>query len=154
MIRLYAFSIIFFFSINVLLSQPPCASKNDFTFERNICNPLLLTFFTNSNGFNSIKWDLGDGNIITNSTNPTSVYNNTGNYFVRMIQNYGSCVDTVVKLISLDYQNDNNLIQSKDTSVCNASTVQLSASSSTNSCWAPSTYLNNQAITNPIATPL
>ena len=136
-----------------LLSQPPCVNKNDFTFERSVCNPLTLSYLTNSIGYNSIKWDLGNGNTITGLNNPMTTYNNTGNYTIRMIQNYGSCIDTVIKQISLDFQVDNQLSQTNDTLICFGASVQLLASPSSSYCWSPASNLNNPALTNPIATP-
>jgi gliding motility-associated-like protein len=67
-----------------------------------------------------------------------------------MIQDYGSCIDTVTKTLTLSLQNDNQLISTSDTTICAGTTKQLLAAPSLNFCWTPVTYLNNPNISNPI----
>lgn len=130
--------------------QPPCAVKNDFTFARNSCNPLSVSFRTNSVGYNSIFWDFGDGNTSSGNPTPTNVYANTGNYQVLMIQNYGSCIDTVIKIFTVDLQTDPQLILTSDTTICLGDGKQLLTSAVLDFCWSPTTYLNNPLSPNPI----
>ena len=99
--RFIALLFFLFLLSDFLLSQPPCIKKNDFTFERSVCDPYTISCLTNFIGFNSIQWDFGNGKIITGLNKPTISYNNTGIYTIRMIQNFGFCIDTVIKQISV-----------------------------------------------------
>ena len=110
-----------------LVAQPPCGIKNDFTFVRDLCNPLTISFLTNSTAYNSIYWDFGNGNTTIGTPNPTNTYSNSGNYQIKMIQNYGNCIDTVIKQVTVDLQVDNQLIQTSDTTICLGATIQLLA---------------------------
>ncbi len=135
---------------NFIYAQPPCALKNDFTYTRNPCTPLSVSFRTNSTGYNSISWDFGDGNTTTGSATPINLYASTGNYQVMMIQNYGSCIDTVIKQFTVDLQTDIQLLLTQDTTICIGATKQLLTSPSLNFCWSPATFLNNPLSPNPI----
>lgn len=126
-----------------------CSSKSDFAFNQDACNPLNAYFQTNATGFNSIKWDFGDGNNITALTSLYHLYSTYNTYTVKMILDNGSCLDTVTKTITLDLQNDNQLIQTNDTTICIGNTKQLLATPSNNFCWSPTTYLDNPNISNP-----
>jgi PKD repeat protein len=132
-----------------LIAQPPCINKNDFTCIRNLCNPLTIQFLTNSTAYNSINWDFGNGNTIIGTSNPINTYSDAGNYQIKMIQNYGNCIDTVVKQVTVDLQIDTQLIKTSDTTICFGSTIQLLATPSLNFCWSPSNYLSNPALSNP-----
>lgn len=150
MIRNLILSLLVTIPSNFINAQPPCAIKNDFTFTRNPCNPLAISFLTNSTGYNSISWNFGDGNTSTGSPNPSNNYLSAGNYLVVMIQNYGSCIDTVTKQLTVDLQTDNQLLITPDTTMCFGSTKQLLTTPSLSFCWNPVTYLNNPNLPNPI----
>lgn len=127
-----------------------CSQKNDFSFSQNPCTPLNATFSTNATGYTNIKWDFGDGNTTSGITTATNTYTNPGNYLVTMITDYATCSDTVKKTITIDIQNDNQLVTTTDTTICFGSTKQILASPGLNFCWTPTTYLNNPNSTNPI----
>ena len=138
------------FAADSCLFPGQCANSNDFSYSQNACNPKQVSFSTNGTGFNSIKWDLGDGNTVNALTSFNHLYSSLGTYTVKMIQDFGSCMDTIIKTISVNLQNDNLLIATNDTTICAGSTKQLLASPSLNFCWSPTTYLNNPGVSNPI----
>lgn len=127
-----------------------CSPKGDFIFRTYVCNPLNISFLTNSTSYNSIEWDFGDGNSITGTSTPSHIYSSTGNYLVRMIQRYPTCNDTVLKQIAVNIQNDNQVILTSDTTICFGTTKQLRTSTSLGFCWTPATYLDNPNSANPI----
>lgn len=127
-----------------------CSFNSDFSYSQNACNPKQVSFSTNSTGFNSIKWDLGDGNTVNALTSFNHLYSSLGTYTVKMIQDFGSCLDTITKTIAVNLQNDNLLIATNDTTICAGTTKQLLAAPSLNFCWSPTTYLNNPGVSNPI----
>lgn len=127
-----------------------CPSKSDFSFSRNPCTPKTIDFSTTSTLYNTIKWDFGDGNNSNGSSNVSHSYSLAGNYVVSMIQDFGSCIDTVKKTITVDIQNDNTTILTNDTTICFGSTKQLKASSAISYCWAPAAFLNSSSIQNPV----
>lgn len=128
----------------------PCPQKNDFSFSQDPCSPLSTTFSTSATGFNQIRWDFGDGNTASGVTTATNTYTNPGNYLVTMITDYTTCSDTVKKTITIDIQNDNQLITTTDTTICFGSTKQIVATPGLNFCWTPTTYLNNPNSPSPV----
>ncbi len=132
-------------------SIPACTSKNDFSFTRNPCSPNAITFSTTSTSYNSISWDFGDTNTASGSSTAVHAYITAGNYQVVMIQDYGTCVDTVKKTITVDVQNDNQTILTNDTTICFGKTKQLLSSPALSYCWSPITFLNNPSAQNPIS---
>lgn len=137
------------FSVDSCTIPSQCASANDFSFQRNACNPLQIKFITHASGFNSLKWDFGDGSFVVADTAPLHQYTNPGNYIVKLMQEFGSCNDTVTKTITLDLQNDNHLISTNDTTICRGSSKQIIGVGSFNFCWSPALYLDNPNISNP-----
>lgn len=138
--------------IQKIKAQPPCTAKNDFSFSQEACNPLNVNFLTNATGFNSIKWEFGDGNTATAFTLLNHLYGAYGNYTVKMILDYGACADTVTKSLSVTLQTDNQLIGTSDTTICAGASKQLTGAPSLNFCWTPASYLDNPNISNPTTT--
>ncbi|MEQ1799073.1 MAG: LamG-like jellyroll fold domain-containing protein [Lacibacter sp.] len=128
-----------------------CTVKNDFSFSRNPCSPNTISFSTTSTTYNSISWDFGDTNTATGSSTAVHTYATAGNYQVVMIQDYGTCIDTVKKTITVDIQNDNQTILTNDTTICFGKTKQLLSSPALSYCWSPTTFLNNPSAQNPIS---
>ncbi len=137
----------------VLYAQPPCNPSGDFSFSYNLCSSYEVFFSTNATGFTQIRWDFGDGNTNAGTTNTVNTYSTQGNYLVTMITDFPSCSDTVRKTITIDLQNDNQLISTNDTAICLGSSKQILANPGSNFCWTPTTFLNNPNSPSPIATP-
>lgn len=91
-------------------SQPHVTYSNfsykalaDFVVNDNVClgENTNLRIFCNNNTFHnytSIKWDLGDGNIVYNSINFTHIYQQPGTYYItETVHDIFGCVDSVTK---------------------------------------------------------
>lgn len=136
--------------INVLGGcNSSCTIKNDFSFKRDPCVPLDVEFTTSATGYNSIKWDFGDGNTANAVTTASNTYSAPGNYLVTMITSYPSCSDTVKKTITVDLQNDPLVIATPDTTICLGTTKKLRTQPGLNFCWTPTTYLDNPLLGEP-----
>jgi len=131
-------------------AQPACNPKGDFSFSRNPCSALEVSYSTNVSGYSNIRWLFGDGNNASGNTTVTHTYSGFGNYQVTLIVSYLSCADTIIKSITLDQQIDAQLIQTVDTTICNGSTKQLLANPGFVFCWSPATGLDNPLGANPV----
>ena len=138
---------------NVVVSVKPVS---DFTFSNTCLGDSVK--FTNTSTISgstiaSTEWNFGDGNTSAGTANATNTYSTQGNYLVTMITDYPSCSDTVRKTITIDLQNDNQLISTNDTAICLGGSKQILANPGSNFCWTPTTFLNNPNSPSPIATP-
>ncbi|MBN8687740.1 MAG: gliding motility-associated C-terminal domain-containing protein [Chitinophagales bacterium] len=131
-------------------AQPPCNPRGDFSFSRNPCAPLTVTYATTATGFNTIRWFFGDAAVATGNASVTHLYASTGNYQVTLIMDYATCSDTVTKLIALNIQPDNQLIQTNDTLICSGSSKQIKTKAGAQVCWSPVTGLDNPNSPNPV----
>lgn len=129
-----------------------CPSPAEFTIQRNICQPMSLTFKTNVTGFSTIGWNFGDGNTATGTTNPTHVYANSGTYTVTMTQMLNNCTEIVTKQINVNVEDDPTLVLTKDTAICAGTPLVLDASSMMDFCWSPTTFLSNPNSAQPTTT--
>jgi gliding motility-associated-like protein len=132
-------------------AQPPCNIKGDFSISRNPCAPYDVSFSSNVSGQNNIRWSFGDASSASGNTSITHTYSSTGNYLVKLITDYPSCADTVLKTITLDILADNQLIGTPDTAICFGNTKQLRSNPGFRFCWSPATGLDNPASANPVS---
>ena len=63
--------------------------------------PLEVNFTNTSTGASNYSWNFGNTLTSTN-TNPNTIYNVGGTYTVTLIATYGSCHDTLTKIIIID----------------------------------------------------
>ncbi|WP_315824115.1 PKD domain-containing protein [Paraflavitalea speifideaquila] len=122
---------------------------SDFGFQQDVCNPYSVQFFNAGTGTAAPWWDMGDGQIITGSTNLQHQYQALGNYTVRFSVADGTCVDTVTKVIAVQVIKE-DIILTPDTVICDGVTKQLRAKPALTYCWSPTTYLDNPTAQNPI----
>lgn len=100
-----------------------------FSNPQTVCKGNAFSFQNNSTPTPvSVLWTFGDGSFST-AFNPVKTYNNTGTYQVKLISNFGACIDSVIKNVT----------------VINKPTAQFSHTGSNGSCVAPDTvhFLNN-----------
>jgi gliding motility-associated-like protein len=65
------------------------------------CPPLLVNFTNQSQNYNHIEWDFGDGSQST-LTDPSHLYTYPGVYRAKLtITSPGGCIDTLVKIITV-----------------------------------------------------
>lgn len=129
--------------------QASCNTINDFTILQSTCDLLSISFQPTALSFDSIGWDFGDGNSVTNNSSPTHLYNNYGNYTVKMIVNSGACSDTVSKTITISVVQDDQLISTGDTTVCLGSSTRILTKASLDFCWTPTSYLDDPNSSTP-----
>lgn len=134
-------------------SQPACIEKTDFIINRNICDPFAVSFQTNASRFSSIFWDFGNGKTSSGLINPTLKFDEKGDYSILLIINFGSCIDTIKKVITIDILEDKNLLQNNDTIICSGQTIKLFTNQQSDFCWSPNAYLNDPSVSNPVSTP-
>lgn len=122
----------------------------DFSYSRDVCDPMTVQFNGIGSGTGNSYWNFGDGNSITGVTTTSHAYATTGNYVVKYSITNGVCTDTVRKTISVDLEQDNNLILTQDTTICYNTTKQLRTSPVLDFCWSPVTYLDNPDSPQPV----
>lgn len=127
----------------------------DFSFSQDICNPKTIQFFNSSQGAVNFTWDFGNSTSNIGNANPTVTYANYGNYPVKLkIQTANGCLDSVTKNITVNLQQDNNLIATNDLSVCLGSGTSLNIQDTgLNHCWSPVTGISNINSATPTITP-
>ncbi|MET0394277.1 MAG: LamG-like jellyroll fold domain-containing protein [Chitinophagaceae bacterium] len=121
----------------------------DFTYSRDVCDPLTVQFTGIGSSTANPYWAFGDGNTTTGALNTSHTYAAAGNYTVRYSTGNGVCTDTLNKTISVDVTRD-NIVLTRDTTICYGTTKQLLSGPSLDFCWSPVTYLDNPASPNPV----
>jgi len=115
------------------------------------CDTVKLSAYTNNSSVASFFWDFGDtfsgsGNLVLHS------YGSRGSHSVTLIVTY-----TSGKKDTLQYMVTTNVAPVKasgDTVICVGSSAQLYATGVKNYNWIPATTLNNDNISDPVATPM
>ena len=140
--------------------------KANFTFNQKIFLCTDTVFFHNSSsvvyGSDSViqwQWDFGDiqsgQQNFSSSKNPSHIYQANGTYAIQLIvSNISGCMDTIRKTVFIGSSNPQFTSVANDTTVCFGNTVQLYANGSFSAIkWLPSSYLNNNLVSNPITNP-
>ena len=116
---------------NVVIS----GKATDFTAPSSICLGQSVTFQNNSSPAPITSfWDFGDGTI-SSQINPTKTYLSGGSFPVRLINNYGNCIDSITKTVTVNTQPPVNFNASDSTSCKTPFTVQFSDLSPAASTW-------------------
>ena len=89
----------------------------NFTSPVTVCQgkPFSLTN-TSSPAAIGALWSFGDGTS-SDSLNPVKVYNNAGSYNIKMVADFGACLDSVVKLVTV-LSKQNIAFTADDTTNC------------------------------------
>lgn len=67
----------------------------------------------------SVLWDFGDASSTSTQLSPSKIYNTPGVYSVKMVANFGACIDSITKLITIIPYQDAAFTVS-DTASCKA----------------------------------
>ncbi len=107
----------------------------DFIAPSSICIGQTVTFQNNSSPPPvSSSWDFGDGTT-SSQTNPTKTFFNGGSFPVKLINNYGNCVDSITKTVNVISQPAVDFT-ANDSTACSAPfTVQFTDISPAASTW-------------------
>jgi gliding motility-associated-like protein len=107
----------------------------DFTAPASICLGQSVKFQNNSSPQpSSSVWDFGDGTI-SSQINPTKTYLAGGTYQVKLINDYGNCIDSIKKTVVVNTQPPVNFSANDSTSCKTPFTVQFSDLSPSASTW-------------------
>lgn len=75
----------------------------------------------------NVKWTFGDGTF-SDSLQPVKIYNNTGNYVIKMVANFGACIDSLSKPVTVAGKSVINFNALKTTSCKAPFTVNFTSS--------------------------
>lgn len=117
----------------------------DFTFEQDVCNPLLVNFSAGGTNVSDVKWVFHDGGT-SDQTNISKVYAGFGNHDVSLSYGLACAVKKTVP-VQLNFS---DIILTPDTTICDGLPKQLRTKSSLDFCWTPVTYLDDPQSPNPI----
>jgi gliding motility-associated-like protein len=131
-------------SIKISIHPKPNIS---ITSDTSICKNSSIQL--NASGGISYVWSPSNTISNPNIKNPIASPTLTTRYLVNVTDNF-TCKYNDSVLITIRAKN--NFSISPDTSVCSKQSLQLLASGGDQYLWSPSTFLNNQNISNPIAT--
>jgi PKD repeat protein len=131
-----------------LFCQAPIA---DFSYNPNGCVGVAHNFTDiSANAPNSFYWTFGDGGSSTNQ-NTSNVYANAGTYLVTFVAINVSGSDTIAYNVTIY---DNPIINAgTDQTICEGSSIALSASGGFTYNWTPSSGLSSSTVANPMASP-
>jgi gliding motility-associated-like protein len=107
----------------------------DFIPPANICIGQTVTFQNNSSPSPiSSSWDFGDGTT-SSQTNPVKTFLTAGTYQVKLINNYGNCIDSVTKPVTVISQPVVSFTASNTSSCSSPFTVQFTDTSPVGAGW-------------------
>ena len=107
----------------------------DFTAPPSICFGQSVTFQNNSSPSPvSSSWDFGDGTT-SSQISPTKTYLAGGSFQVRLINNYGNCIDSITKTVTVNTQPTVDFTANDSTSCKTPFTVQFTDLSPAASTW-------------------
>jgi gliding motility-associated-like protein len=127
----------------------------DFSFSQAICNPLQVQFSGPTQSGVTYTWNINGTDYP--STVPgvdtlSYVFSSYGVYPVTLTTSGTLCPGSLSKSITIRVQ-PADIITTSDTGICAGKTVPLKTSSILDFCWSPTTWLDNPASANPIASP-
>ncbi|MBA2248848.1 MAG: PKD domain-containing protein, partial [Chitinophagaceae bacterium] len=73
----------------------------NFSAPLNVCQGSVVNLVNTSSPVpGSATWDFGDGTI-SDSINPLKIYSTTGNYVIKMLANFGACIDSAFQSVTV-----------------------------------------------------
>ncbi|MBX2920707.1 MAG: gliding motility-associated C-terminal domain-containing protein [Chitinophagaceae bacterium] len=124
---------------------------NDFQVQTH-CNSSEASFFLDTKGIDSVRWNFGDHSSSSLNTatgsNVTHHFSSPGTYPVQAVAYKYCSNDTITRQVTINFP-----LLSKDTAICSGGTLQLQAMAGALSYhWVPAQGLSDPAIANPIFT--
>jgi len=125
-----------------------------FDFDPSIpCVGESTTFINESYNIDTYHWDFGDGNT-SNEENPSHIYDESGEYDVKLIAYGLGSSDTLIEQINV--LDETFVYAGEDVTIIEGESVQLHGEGGTNYAnylWSPSTGLSCTYCQNPVADP-
>jgi len=118
----------------------------NFSFEQEVCNPLFIHFYNQSDSNNAFQWSVN--NIPFSSNDLPSLLVNTPNTYKITLQTTEGCVDSITKNI-LNNTLIDSLIDKRNNTICANASIALNASPALEYCWQPSVGLSDSTIASP-----
>jgi gliding motility-associated-like protein len=141
-------------SNNIILTVNPGLIA-DFSFFQDICNPLQVQFSGPTQAGITYTWNISGTDYpstVPGQDTLSYTFTSFGTYPVTLTTSGTLCPGSLSKAITIQVQ-PANLIITSDTGICAGKTVPLKTTSILDFCWSPTTYLDNPASANPIASP-
>ncbi len=139
-------------NVVVTVNVPPAY---DFDFVQETCNPLTLDFTGPLNTGANYSWTIAGvdyPSTTTGGASLTHIFPATGSYPVTLSASGSVCQATTTKTVDIEVTPADLIIQ-PDTGICLGKSVTLTTKPVLDFCWSPTTYLDNPASANPVATP-
>ncbi|MBX7183361.1 MAG: PKD domain-containing protein, partial [Bacteroidia bacterium] len=117
------------------------------------CPPYLITFTATAFNTTDYTWDFGDGEV-GNGATITHLFQNLGSYLPNLLLENANtgCSFTIAASDSISIS-PLPVFAGLDQTICLGESVQLQASGGTGYLWGPSNGLNNDTLSNPLASP-
>jgi gliding motility-associated-like protein len=107
----------------------------DFIVSPTICIGQTVTFQNNSSPSPiSSSWDFGDGTT-SSQTNPVKTFLTAGTFPIKLINNYGNCIDSITKPVTVLAQPTVDFTANDSTSCSSPFTVQFTDNSPVGANW-------------------
>jgi len=104
-------------------------------------------------GTPSWKWIFDDGTVVNQKDPPAKTYDQPGNFTVKLLVDNSGCIDTVSKVLQV-HPNPQVTLSVKSATVCEGSSLEISAGGGDSYTWAPSAGLNITTQAVVIASPI
>ncbi len=127
----------------------------DFSFAQDICNPLQVQFSGPTQAGITYTWNINGTDYpstVPGQDNLSYTFSSFGVYPVTVTTSGTLCPGSLSKSITIRVQ-PADLIITPDTGICAGKTVQLNTQPILSFCWSPTTWLDNPASANPVASP-
>jgi len=127
----------------------------DFSFAQDICNPLLVQFSGPTQPGITYTWNINGTDYpstVPGQDTLSYTFPSFGVYPVTLKTSGTLCPGSLSKSITIQVQ-PADLIITPDTGICAGKTVSLKTQPILSFCWSPTTWLDNPASANPVASP-
>lgn len=132
----------------------------DFTIEYDsLCEPYpVVRIISRVSGADSYVWSFGDGRTFAGIQPPSFKYDRDGDFEIKVTGTNANCtrsnsqISPQRRIIAADFYKGIR-ISPRNSAICNATTIQLSATGGARYLWTPATGLSNPNIGNPVASP-
>ncbi|HVU56214.1 MAG TPA: LamG-like jellyroll fold domain-containing protein [Puia sp.] len=140
---------------NAIILTATALPDADFSFVQDGCNPLQVALSATSLSGATYIWNIEGADLspaTPGSPDLSYVFLGFGDYPITINISDGACSNSITKTLPIKVI-PAETIHTGDTTICNGSRVPLSTATSLDFCWSPTTYLDNPAAANPVATP-
>ncbi|MCU0389525.1 MAG: PKD domain-containing protein [Thermoflexibacter sp.] len=117
------------------------------------CAPLRIRFQNQSANAQEIEWNIGNGLLVTQTSEPIYTFTQPGRYVVRQRVSSRLTCATLFAYDTITVFAVTNPTVNRDTIICRGGALQLRATGGTIYRWSPAEGLDNPNIATPVARP-